>query len=61
MDRIKAVIVGSDFSGKTLFILRTCGKPLPEVYQFTIFENYDQDMIVDGKTVRVYFWDTGKS
>ena len=58
---IKAVVVGSAFSGKTCFSLQSCCQRSPEEYIPTVFDNFSVKKTVDEQPVYVGFFDTGKS
>lgn len=56
--RKKLVIVGDGACGKTCLLFVFSGKPFPEFYVPTVFENYVADCTVDGKNVELALWDT---
>lgn len=56
--RKKLVIVGDGACGKTCLLIVFSKDQFPEVYVPTVFENYVADIEVDGKQVRVSFWNS---
>ncbi|XP_022919131.1 ras-related protein ced-10-like [Onthophagus taurus] len=56
---IKITIVGDGSVGKTcLLICYTTKKPCMLEYIPTVFDNYDQDYILDGNEYKISLWDT---
>ncbi|OCL05948.1 ras-domain-containing protein [Glonium stellatum] len=56
--RLKLVVVGDGACGKTCFIIVGTKKLFPTVYVPTIFENYEADFEINGRSVEAHFWDT---
>jgi Ras family protein A len=56
--RKKLVVVGDGACGKTALLMVQSGKPFPEDYIPTIFENYVSRVEVGNKTVELSLWDT---
>lgn len=54
----KVVVVGDGACGKTSLLNVFTRGYFPQVYEPTVFENYIQDVIVDGKTIELSIWDT---
>ncbi|KAG4097074.1 ras-domain-containing protein [Neocallimastix lanati (nom. inval.)] len=57
-NRKKLVVVGDGACGKTSLLLVQSGKPFPEGYVPTVFENYLSAFWVDNKPVELTLWDT---
>ncbi|ORX55251.1 ras-domain-containing protein [Piromyces finnis] len=57
-NRKKLVVVGDGACGKTSLLLVQSGKPFPEGYVPTVFENYLSAFWVDNKPVELALWDT---
>ncbi|KAJ3200497.1 GTP-binding protein Rho1 [Entophlyctis luteolus] len=56
--KVKFVIVGDGFCGKTCLLIVYCRREFPEEYIPTVFENTNVDVEVDGQPVRLSLWDT---
>ncbi|KAJ3210211.1 hypothetical protein HDU82_008604 [Entophlyctis luteolus] len=56
--KVKFVIVGDGFCGKTCLLIVYCRREFPEEYIPTVFENTNVDIEVDGQPVRLALWDT---
>lgn len=54
----KVVVVGDGACGKTSLLNVFTRGYFPQVYEPTVFENYIQDVIIDGKTIELSIWDT---
>ncbi|GAN09302.1 GTP-binding protein rho3 [Mucor ambiguus] len=54
----KIVVVGDGACGKTSLLNVFTRGFFPQVYEPTVFENYVQDVEVDGKLVELSIWDT---
>lgn len=54
----KVVVVGDGACGKTSLLNVFTRGYFPQVYEPTVFENYIQDVMVDGKTIELSIWDT---
>lgn len=55
---LKLVAVGDGAVGKTSLLMVLNGKPFPERYVPTIFENYTQDVQIEGVPYKLHIWDT---
>ena len=60
MKQIKAVFVGSPFSGKTSFLIKLTTSIFREEYIPTVFDTYSFTENFDDNSVVVGLWDTGK-
>lgn len=60
MNNLKVVIVGDGAVGKSCFIIRWTTSLFPQDYVPTVFDNYAQNIMVDGRPVAMSLWDTGK-
>mmetsp|Transcript_59180 Transcript_59180/g.111719 ORF Transcript_59180/g.111719 Transcript_59180/m.111719 type:complete len:215 (-) Transcript_59180:212-856(-) len=58
MDGLKATIVGDGAVGKTCLLLAYTTGQVPGDYIPTIFDNYSQSVVVDGKLCNLGMWDT---
>ncbi|GAA5799666.1 small GTPase superfamily [Helicostylum pulchrum] len=54
----KVVVVGDGACGKTSLLNVFNRGYFPQVYEPTVFENYVQEVVVDGKTIELSIWDT---
>lgn len=55
---LKLVAVGDGAVGKTSLLMVLNGKPFPERYVPTIFENYSQDVEIGNAPYKLHIWDT---
>lgn len=55
---MKIVAVGDGAVGKTSLLMVLNGKPFPERYVPTIFENYTQIATINGEEWKLHIWDT---
>lgn len=55
---IKCVVVGDGCVGKTSLLHVYTEKRFPEEYEPTVFDNYNVEMIFEGKMVSLGLWDT---
>jgi small GTP-binding protein len=55
---LKLVAVGDGAVGKTSLLMVLNGKPFPERYVPTIFENYTQSVDINGVPYKLRIWDT---
>ena len=57
---IRAIVVGDGGVGKSCFIISWTAGVFPSGYVPTVFDNRVGDVVVDGESVGVLFWDTRK-
>lgn len=55
---LKLVAVGDGAVGKTSLLMVLNDKPFPERYVPTIFENYTQEVNIEGVPYKLHIWDT---
>ena len=58
---LRAIVVGDGGVGKSCFIISWTAGVFPSGYVPTVFDNRVGDVVVDGESVGVLFWDTRKS
>eukprot|EP00760_Papus_ankaliazontas_P035845 PhM_4_TR8049/c0_g1_i1/m.106645/K04392/RAC1; Ras-related C3 botulinum toxin substrate 1 len=57
-ENVKCVVVGDGTVGKTCMLISFTQNSFAEDYNATVFDNYIQNIISGGKTVRLCLWDT---
>lgn len=58
MTKVKIIVIGDGGVGKTSILVTYSTDAFPTKHVPTVFDNYEDDISVDGKSVRMELWDT---
>ena len=58
MSKVKIVTVGDGAVGKTSLLVTYSTENFPEKHVPTVFDNFEDDIVIDGQSIKMELWDT---